>query len=211
MQDLGPIPEYSFEYILESVFPPLSANIKLPTLKQLTCAGIIVKEGEEYRWSLLDVNLAKANEHEDNYFKKLAALAKSITKLVNHSSNERQPQTAMFVASPNTTPISSRTHAKHQPDFYFSLINRWSICELSPGETLWEDIVCCGKVKMRSSNTDASDVRFYFVLFKSFLIHAPSEYAENCLELLWYHADGLYALFYIWNHNRQSESEVLSI
>lgn len=72
-----------------------------------------MKEGEEYHWSLLDVNLAKANEHEDNYFKKLAALAKSITKLLNHSSNERQPQTVMFIASPNTTPISLRTHAKH--------------------------------------------------------------------------------------------------
>lgn len=64
---------------------------------------------------------------------------------------------------------------------------------------------------MWSSNTDASDVRFYFILFKCFLIYAPSEYAENCLELLRYHVDGLYVLFYVWNHNRQSESEALGI
>ena len=77
LKDLGPVPEYSLESILDHCFPQTPANFVLPTMKQLVDAKIITNG----HWTHFPRDASQAQLTENKYFLDLPTLCEEICSL----------------------------------------------------------------------------------------------------------------------------------
>jgi hypothetical protein len=159
--DVGPIPEVSYEFFVDSVMPMPTAtsSLNLANIKAALLESGAITDG---RWSAFPNDPAKTNGKEDVVFSGLISINQSIMKAAGLDGENN------FFQRPNESPKSQRAN-KTRPDGC-RLYNKVSPSEAHcsqdeeavwSGKLCWEDVVEVEEYKKKNGHKDVQDVSCY--------------------------------------------------
>ena len=159
--DVGPIPEVSFEFFVNSVMPPPTAtsSLNFAQIKATLLENGAITDG---CWSAFPNDPAKTNSKEDIVFSGLVSINKSIIKATGLDGANS------FLQIPNESPTSNRAN-KTRPDGC-RLYDKGSPSEAHcsqdeeavwSGKVRWGDVVEVEEYKKKNGHKDVHDVSCY--------------------------------------------------